>query len=52
MFQFFNQAGFPVGLAKVAQAMGIPQEKLMDGADAPKGMARRQLPASDGLLPG
>lgn len=36
MFQFFNQAGFPVGLAKVAQAMGIPQEKLMDGADAPR----------------
>ena len=36
MFQFFNQAGFPVGLAKVAQAMGITQEKLMDGADAPK----------------
>jgi hypothetical protein len=36
MFQFFNQAGFPVGLAKVGQAMGISQEKLMDGADAPK----------------
>ncbi len=36
MFQFFNQAGFPVGLAKVASAMGISQEKLMDGADAPK----------------
>ena len=36
MFQFFNQAGFPVGLAKVAQAMGIPQKKLMDSADAPK----------------
>lgn len=36
MFQFFNQAGFPVSLAKVAQAMDIPQEKLMDGADAPK----------------
>ena len=36
MFQFFNQAGFPVGLAKVAQAMDISQEKLMDGADAPK----------------
>ncbi len=36
MFQFFNQAGFPVGLAKVAEAMGISQEKLMDGADAPK----------------
>jgi hypothetical protein len=36
MFQFFNQAGFPVGLEKVAEGMGIPQEKLMDGADAPK----------------
>jgi len=36
MFQFFNQAGFPVGLAKVAQAMGISQEKLMDAVDAPR----------------
>ncbi len=36
MFQFFNQAGFPVGLGKVAEGMGIPQEKLMDGAEAPK----------------
>jgi len=36
MFQFFNQAGFPVGLGKVAKGMGILQEKLMDGADAPK----------------
>ncbi|GBE04016.1 hypothetical protein BMS3Abin09_00940 [bacterium BMS3Abin09] len=36
MFQFFNQAGFPVGLGKVAAGMGISQEKLMDGADAPK----------------
>jgi len=36
MFQFFNTAGFPVGLAKVAQAMGVSQEKLMEGADAPK----------------
>jgi len=36
MFQFFNQAGFPVGLAKVAEAMDIEQIKLMDGADAPK----------------
>ena len=36
MFQFFNQAGFPIALAKVAQAMDISQEKLMDGADAPK----------------
>ncbi|MBW2163322.1 MAG: ribonuclease H-like domain-containing protein, partial [Deltaproteobacteria bacterium] len=36
MFQFFNQAGFPVGLANVAQAMGISQKKLMHGADAPK----------------
>ena len=36
MFQCFNQAGFPVGFTSVAQAMGISQEKLMDGADAPK----------------
>jgi len=36
MFQFFNQSGFPVGLEKVAEGMGIPQEKLMEGADAPK----------------
>ena len=36
MFQFFNQAGFPVGMEKVAEEMGIPQEKLLDGADAPK----------------
>jgi hypothetical protein len=36
MFQFFNQSGFPVGLGKVAEGMGIPLEKLMDGADAPK----------------
>ena len=35
MFQFFNQAGFPVALGKVAEGMGIPQEKLMDGAYAP-----------------
>ena len=36
MFQFFNQTGFPVSLAKVAHAMGITQRKLMDSADAPK----------------
>jgi len=36
MFQFFNRTGFPVALAKVAAAMGIAQEKLMDGAEAPK----------------
>ena len=35
MFQFFNQKGFPVGLARVAAGMAIGQEKLMDGADAP-----------------
>jgi len=35
MFQFFNQKGFPVGLAKVAAGMNIGQEKLMNGADAP-----------------
>jgi len=36
MFQFFNQTGFPVGLANVAAGMSIGQEKLMNGADAPK----------------
>ena len=36
MFQFFNQAGFPVALGKVAEGMGIAQQKLMDGADAPR----------------
>jgi hypothetical protein len=35
MFQFFNQAGFPVALGKVAEGMSIAQQKLMDGADAP-----------------
>lgn len=35
MFQFFVQRGFPVGLAKVADGMGITETKLMDGADAP-----------------
>lgn len=36
MFQFFNRRGFPVSLKAVGTAMGIEQEKLMDGADAPK----------------
>jgi len=36
MFQFFNLAGFPVSLGKVAEGMGIRQQKLMDGEDAPK----------------
>jgi hypothetical protein len=36
MFQFFNQKGFPVGLAAVAAGMGIGQQKLMNGADAPR----------------
>ncbi len=36
MFQFFNEKGFPVSLAKVGGAMGINQQKLMDAADAPK----------------
>ncbi|HCT44644.1 MAG: hypothetical protein CMJ35_14100 [Phycisphaerae bacterium] len=35
MLQFFWARGFPVGLAKVGQAMGIEQEKLMLGEDAP-----------------
>ena len=36
MFQFFNQRGFLVSLAKVAKGMGIGQTKLMSSADAPK----------------
>ncbi|MGD0461602.1 MAG: hypothetical protein ABSB74_03845 [Tepidisphaeraceae bacterium] len=35
MFQFFKVKGFPVGLAAVAQGMGIGTQKLMKGADAP-----------------
>ena len=36
MFQFFNQRGFPVGLAAVGKAMGVRQTKLMEAADAPR----------------
>jgi hypothetical protein len=36
MFQFFNQRGFPVGLAAVGKAMNIPQRKSMSAADAPR----------------
>ena len=36
MFQFFKLKGFPIGLAKAGQGMGIRMSKLMDGADAPK----------------
>ena len=35
MFQVFVQRGFPVGLAKVAEGLGVIETKLMDGADAP-----------------
>jgi hypothetical protein len=35
MFQFFKLKGFPVGLAAVAQGMGLKTKKLMDSADAP-----------------
>jgi len=35
MFQFFKLKGFPVGLAAVAQGMGIATKKLMHGSDAP-----------------
>jgi hypothetical protein len=35
MFQFFVQRGFPVGLAAVAEGMGVTETKLMSGADAP-----------------
>ena len=36
MFQFFNQRGFPIGLAAVGEAMGVSQTKLMNAADAPR----------------
>ncbi|MBN2589873.1 MAG: ribonuclease H-like domain-containing protein [Sedimentisphaerales bacterium] len=36
MFQFFNQKGFPVSLASVAEGMDIKQTKQMKGEDAPK----------------
>ncbi len=36
MFQFFNQRGFPVGLAAAGDALGVRQTKLMDAADAPR----------------
>ncbi len=36
MYQFFKLKGFPVGLAKVGEGMGIATKKLMAGADAPK----------------
>lgn len=36
MLQLFCQRGFPVGLAKVAEALGVAEAKLMKGADAPK----------------
>lgn len=36
MFQLVCQRGFPVGLAKAAEGLGVPEGKLMSGADAPK----------------
>lgn len=36
MYQFFKLKGFPVGLAKVGEGMGLRTVKLMDAADAPK----------------
>lgn len=35
MFQFATQRGFPIGLAAVAEGMGIAQKKLMSGDRAP-----------------
>ena len=35
MFQFFILRGFPIGLAAVADGLGIVETKLMHGADAP-----------------
>ena len=36
MFQFFCQRGFPVGLAKVGEGLGVTQTKTMSGKDAPQ----------------
>ena len=36
MFQFFNDQGYPVGLASVAEGLGISQAKTMRSADAPR----------------
>jgi hypothetical protein len=35
MFQFATQRGFPIGLAAVAEGMGIAQKKLMSAVRAP-----------------
>jgi hypothetical protein len=35
-FQFFNQRGFFLSLAKVAEGLGVPIRKSMDGAEAPR----------------
>ncbi|MBK8177567.1 MAG: hypothetical protein IPK67_01390 [Planctomycetes bacterium] len=40
MFQFFVLKGYPVGLAAVADGMGIAEKKSMHGEDAPKEWAR------------
>lgn len=40
MFQFFQQRGFLLGLAKAAEGLGIERRKLMHGSDAPKEWAR------------
>jgi hypothetical protein len=36
MFQFFKLKGFPVGLAAVADGLGIGTKKTMNAADAPR----------------
>ena len=36
MFQFFKLKGFTVGLAAVADGLGIGTKKIMDAADAPR----------------
>ncbi len=36
MFQFFKLRGFPVGLAAVADGLGVGMKKTMDAADAPR----------------
>lgn len=40
MLQFVARRGFPIGLAAVAEGLGITEQKLMSGADAPGEWAR------------
>jgi hypothetical protein len=45
MYQFFKLKGFPVGLAKVAEGLGLEMRKSMSGADAPQRWAAGEYEA-------